>query len=220
MMVSNYLLVILAITSLAGCNTIHHTTGPAGKLWENYGRETQVGKVQAGGVVHESAACSFDEGHCFDGSCASGSCDPGGCGCGASGCGGCDVGGCNAGGCNAGGCGCGAGGCGGCNVGGCGDRGGMIRGCAGNFCDGRCGGHCGVALYKASFAMQNMGGAARHALRHIPPVARLADHAYAQAAGGCHQGPLGPSTAAVTYPYYTTRGPRDFLMANPPSIGP
>ncbi len=30
----------------------------------------------------------------------------------------------------------------------------------------------------------------------------------------------GPPTAAVTYPYYTTRGPRDFLLANPPSIGP
>lgn len=30
-------------------------------------------------------------------------------------------------------------------------------------------------------------------------------------------GPQGPS---VAYPYYTTRAPRDFLMANPPSIGP
>jgi hypothetical protein len=25
---------------------------------------------------------------------------------------------------------------------------------------------------------------------------------------------------AVDYPYYTTRGPRDFLAKNPPSIGP
>ena len=24
----------------------------------------------------------------------------------------------------------------------------------------------------------------------------------------------------ITYPYYTTRGPRDFLAKNPPSIGP
>jgi hypothetical protein len=32
-------------------------------------------------------------------------------------------------------------------------------------------------------------------------------------------GPAGPATAAYGYPYYTTRGPRDFLMANPPSIG-
>ncbi|MCE9547907.1 MAG: hypothetical protein K8T25_20745 [Planctomycetia bacterium] len=30
----------------------------------------------------------------------------------------------------------------------------------------------------------------------------------------------GPGMAGVTYPYYTTRGPRDFLAKNPPSIGP
>ncbi|XZE53520.1 hypothetical protein SH139x_005269 [Planctomycetaceae bacterium SH139] len=29
----------------------------------------------------------------------------------------------------------------------------------------------------------------------------------------------GPPTAGVAYPYYTVRGPRDFLMDNPPSIG-
>jgi hypothetical protein len=29
----------------------------------------------------------------------------------------------------------------------------------------------------------------------------------------------GPASAAVSYPYYTTRGPRDFLINNPPSIG-
>jgi hypothetical protein len=45
--------------------------------------------------------------------------------------------------------------------------------------------------------------------------------------GGCHndaykmdQQPHGPQTAQVAYPYYTTRGPRDFLVDNPPSIGP
>ena len=32
-------------------------------------------------------------------------------------------------------------------------------------------------------------------------------------------GPPGPATGAVTYPYYTTRGPRDYLAADPPSIG-
>jgi hypothetical protein len=31
------------------------------------------------------------------------------------------------------------------------------------------------------------------------------------------EGPRMPQTA---YPYYTTRGPRDFLAKNPPSIGP
>jgi len=30
----------------------------------------------------------------------------------------------------------------------------------------------------------------------------------------------GPPSAAITYPYYTTRGPRDFLARNPRSIGP
>jgi hypothetical protein len=30
----------------------------------------------------------------------------------------------------------------------------------------------------------------------------------------------GPPTGAVAYPYYTNRGPRDFLADNPPSIGP
>jgi hypothetical protein len=30
----------------------------------------------------------------------------------------------------------------------------------------------------------------------------------------------GPATGAVTYPYYTTRGPRDFLAKNPGTIGP
>jgi hypothetical protein len=30
----------------------------------------------------------------------------------------------------------------------------------------------------------------------------------------------GPPTGTVAYPYYTNRGPRDFLAENPPSIGP
>jgi hypothetical protein len=30
----------------------------------------------------------------------------------------------------------------------------------------------------------------------------------------------GPPTGQVAYPYYTVRGPRDFLLDNPPSIGP
>ncbi len=33
------------------------------------------------------------------------------------------------------------------------------------------------------------------------------------------QPPYGPQGAQVAYPYYTTRGPRDFLIDNPPSIG-
>jgi hypothetical protein len=30
----------------------------------------------------------------------------------------------------------------------------------------------------------------------------------------------GPPSETITYPYYTVRGPRDFLANNPPSIGP
>ena len=30
----------------------------------------------------------------------------------------------------------------------------------------------------------------------------------------------GPATGAITYPYYTVRGPRDFLARSPRSIGP
>jgi hypothetical protein len=39
-----------------------------------------------------------------------------------------------------------------------------------------------------------------------------------------HEGPgpgpaAGPASPTYGYPYYTTRGPRDFLNPNPPSIG-
>jgi hypothetical protein len=37
--------------------------------------------------------------------------------------------------------------------------------------------------------------------------------------GGYDAGAYGPPTAAIAYPYYTTRGPRDFFEPNPPSIG-
>jgi hypothetical protein len=57
------------------------------------------------------------------------------------------------------------------------------------------------------------GGLAKH---HLSPAERAAiagsDYAATQ--------PAGPPTGAVAYPYYTTRGPRDFLAKKPPSIGP
>jgi hypothetical protein len=40
------------------------------------------------------------------------------------------------------------------------------------------------------------------------------------AAAGQEVAPGGPPVGMVTYPYYTVRGPRDFLARNPPSIGP
>lgn len=45
----------------------------------------------------------------------------------------------------------------------------------------------------------------------------LGGHAHSQPPGA--GGPGGAPTAQVAYPYYTTRGPRDFLMDNPPTIG-
>ena len=38
--------------------------------------------------------------------------------------------------------------------------------------------------------------------------------------GGEYEFAAGPPTGATTYPYYTNRGPRDFLARNPRSIGP
>ncbi len=39
-------------------------------------------------------------------------------------------------------------------------------------------------------------------------------------AGGQYEFAAGPPSGGVTYPYYTNRGPRDFLAKNPRSIGP
>jgi len=57
------------------------------------------------------------------------------------------------------------------------------------------------------------GGLAKH---HLSAAERAA---LAGSDYGATQ-PAGPPTGAVAYPYYTTRGPRDFLAKNPPSIGP
>ena len=38
--------------------------------------------------------------------------------------------------------------------------------------------------------------------------------------GNGYYGDAGPATATTAYPYYTLRGPRDFLAKNPQSIGP
>ncbi len=36
--------------------------------------------------------------------------------------------------------------------------------------------------------------------------------------GACEDGPAGPPAATVSYPYYTVRGPRDFLSSNPGGV--
>lgn len=45
---------------------------------------------------------------------------------------------------------------------------------------------------------------------------RLGCHGF----GGRRAFAPGPPSGTITYPYYTTRGPRDFLAQNPPGIGP
>ena len=57
------------------------------------------------------------------------------------------------------------------------------------------------------------GGLARH---HLTPEEKMALEGSDYGATT----PAGPPTGAVAYPYYTTRGPRDFLAKCPPSIGP
>jgi hypothetical protein len=57
------------------------------------------------------------------------------------------------------------------------------------------------------------GGLAKH---HLTPEEKAALEASDYGATG----PAGPPTGTVAYPYYTTRGPRDFLARCPPSIGP
>jgi len=42
----------------------------------------------------------------------------------------------------------------------------------------------------------------------------------ADGCGDCGYFNPGPPTGAVTYPYYTVRGPRDFLMKSPSPLGP
>ena len=57
------------------------------------------------------------------------------------------------------------------------------------------------------------GGLAKH---HLSPEEKAALEGSDYGATS----PAGPPTGAVAYPYYTTRGPRDFLAKCPPSIGP
>jgi hypothetical protein len=92
---------------------------------------------------------------------------------------------------------------------------GSLCGCAGDTCDGRCGGRCGLA--QMGMRMRGRAGG------KMPGNHRLAsaiDCNHRRCANGSCGGVAGPEMGAVTYPYYTLRGPRDFLTSNPPPIGP
>ena len=87
--------------------------------------------------------------------------------------------------------------------------------------DGRCGAapchacrHAGGAgIFGKGPHVGRYGGLANHHLSEAEKAALDASDYGAVA-------PAGPPTGAVAYPYYTTRGPRDFLAKCPPSIGP
>lgn len=83
--------------------------------------------------------------------------------------------------------------------------------CADGACkrcpDGNCG-RCAHCRHLGRY-----GGLARHHLSAAEKEA-LMQSGYEEG------GPAGPPTGGVAYPYYTTRGPRDFLSKCPPSIGP
>jgi hypothetical protein len=124
-----------------------------------------------------------------------------------------DCGGC--GGCGGGCDSCGGGGCESCAGGGCDScEGGGCESCGGGGYDvgcSECGG--GGDMYADSgrdgsmVAASGPGCAGGHCNLAARRMANM-------------QGPPGPPTAAVTYPYYTNRGPRDFLARNPGNIGP
>lgn len=101
-------------------------------------------------------------------------------------------GGCQGGACDTGECG-----PGGCETGTCGPAG--CNDCADGTCRPR---HVG-----------RYGGLAKH---HLSPEERAALECSDYGATT----PAGPPSGTVAYPYYTTRGPRDFLAKCPPSIGP
>ncbi len=86
-------------------------------------------------------------------------------------------------------------------------RGGDAGGCAScGDSDGGCDACSGIA---GPNGLNEFGRRARPAyVGHVP-------HGYLQASG-----PPGPPSAGYAYPYYTTRAPRDFLLDQPPSIGP
>lgn len=104
-------------------------------------------------------------------------------------------------------------------------RGGLLVGCRNGLLDRSfahsCGPHgCGLL---------GRGGLGRGGMGHVPfghNGGSYGPHGGAHGTPGYphahhreYVGPQGPPTAQVAYPYYTIRGPRDFLLNNPPTIG-
>ncbi len=135
-------------------------------------------------------------------------------------CGSCNSGNCGTGNCSTGNCGsgsyaaCSNGNCGSgsqtCSGNRCGGLMGKVRGRLAGGCNG-----CGRVGCQAGPLGWQQGGLDYSS--HLDPGC-LGHNAGNAVASQPFQ--PGMPTAQVAYPYYTHRGPRDFLMANPPSIGP
>ena len=106
-------------------------------------------------------------------------------------------GGCSTGGCETSACGSG------CNS--CGNSSGML---------GRMAGLCGTSGCRAGCSPGKIGWmqGGHNYSAHLQP-----GHGVAQGINRPHI--PGPPSAQVGYPYYSHRGPRDFLLDNPPTIG-
>jgi hypothetical protein len=194
----NRMLVMLALAALcaAGCNTCGTGCGHGGCCPWLCGMDRNCGDSCGGDCCCE-AGCG----------CESGYCEPG-CGC-SSNCG-CEPGGCVDAACAD------------CPVGQC--RCGLFRRPCCPPYDDACG-----PYYGGQYDMS----ACHHGHGNWPCPCNCCE-TYDGCCGPCNQtGPgcgasgdhhynftPGPPTGQVAYPYYTVRGPRDFLMGNPPSIGP
>lgn len=106
---------------------------------------------------------------------------------------------------------------GGCANGQCGLLGGNAAACA----DGSCQTGGGSGGYPSDPSTQGaMANYAPNGGQGGPLGAMSHHHAGPQSHTGPMPGPaMGSPAPTVGYPYYTTRGPRDFLSSNPPSIG-
>ena len=80
----------------------------------------------------------------------------------------------------------------------------------GEACGETCGEACGEACSEACGDPSNYGSTGSFGRDPNSRAGRMRR---------CDTAP-GPPTGTITYPYYTTRAPRDFLAADPPSIGP
>lgn len=154
------------------------------------------------GLLFASTGCLHHNtrGGCSTGSCgSSGGCHSGACG---------TTVGCNSGSC---GNGCQSGACGnGCQSGGCHDGSGVLGklGCGGCNSAG-----CRTGCVAGPLGWQQGG---LDYSSHLQPG--LLGH---NAGANLQARPFtpGPPTAQVAYPYYSVRGPRDFFLDNPPTIG-